>query len=69
MLSSPAFLNVEHSLSGKRWVGPGVELDRQAQHLVQMTGHPPAVCSILARLGVAAEEVEQYLARRCASAA
>ncbi|WP_147124337.1 single-stranded-DNA-specific exonuclease RecJ [Shimia ponticola] len=62
MLAVPAFLNVESSLTGKRWVGPSVAHDRQAQHLAQMTGHPPAVCAILARLGVEAEQVEQFLA-------
>jgi len=62
MLAVPAFLNVERSLTGKRWVGPTAAQDRQAQHLAQITGHPPAVCAILARLGVEATEVDAYLA-------
>ena len=56
------FLNVETSLTGRRWVGPDAELERQAEALAQSTRLPLAVCSVLARNGVAAAEAAGYLA-------
>ncbi len=57
-----AYLGVEASLTGRRWVGPGVEVERAAELLVQRTSLPPAVCQVLARRGVAPEEAEGFLA-------
>jgi single-stranded-DNA-specific exonuclease len=57
-----AFLGVEGSLTGRRWVGPGVEVERAAELLVQRTALPAAVCQVLARRGVAPEEAEGFLA-------
>ncbi len=57
-----AFLNVEASLTGRRWVGPGEEMTRQAEALAQATRLPPALCQILARRGVAPGEAEGFLA-------
>ncbi|MEC7760805.1 MAG: single-stranded-DNA-specific exonuclease RecJ [Pseudomonadota bacterium] len=57
-----AFLDVEDSLTGRRWTGPGVELERQAEALVQATGLPAPVCAVLARRGVPAEETASFLA-------
>ena len=57
-----AFLGVEHSLTGRRWVGPGVELARQTEALSQQTGLPAPVCAVLARRGVAPAEAEAFLA-------
>ena len=57
-----AFLGVESSLSGRRWLGPDTETDRQAEAMAQATGLHGAVCSTLARLGVPAQEAERYLA-------
>ncbi|SNT12350.1 single-stranded-DNA-specific exonuclease RecJ [Antarctobacter heliothermus] len=57
-----SYLGVESSLTGRRWVGPGPEETRQAETLVQRTGRPHALCAVLARLGVTAEEVDGYLA-------
>jgi len=58
---SPAFLNVETSLSGRRWVGPDIETTRQAEALAQETGLPAAVAAVLARRGVAAQEAADFL--------
>lgn len=57
-----AFLNVEASLTGRRWVGPGEDLARQAEALAQATRLPAALCHILARRGVAPGEAEGFLA-------
>lgn len=57
-----AFLGVESSLTGRRWCGPGPERERQAEALVQETRLPPALCAVLARRGVAAPEVADFLA-------
>ena len=50
-----SFLGVDASLTGRRWVGPGVEVERATQVLVQQTSLPLALCQVLARRGVAAE--------------
>ena len=47
-----SFLGVETSLTGRRWVGPGIEVERAAELLVQRTDLPQAVCQVLARRGV-----------------
>ncbi|MEM7599592.1 MAG: single-stranded-DNA-specific exonuclease RecJ [Pseudomonadota bacterium] len=60
-MPQPAFLHVETSLTGRRWVGPGAEVDRQAEALAQSTTLPRPLCQTLARLGVPAEEVTGYL--------
>ncbi|MGH1416788.1 MAG: single-stranded-DNA-specific exonuclease RecJ [Pelagimonas sp.] len=56
-----SYLGVESSLTGRRWVGPSVEVERQAEALVQQSALPLALCGVLARLGVAPAEVETYL--------
>ncbi|NNE52917.1 MAG: single-stranded-DNA-specific exonuclease RecJ [Sulfitobacter sp.] len=55
------FLGVETSLTGRRWVGPGVEMTRAAELLGQRTALPPAVCQVLAARGVPPEEAEGFL--------
>ena len=57
----PAFLNVASSATGRRWVGPSVEDDRQAEALAQETGLPPALCRVLAQRGIAAAEAAGFL--------
>lgn len=57
-----AFLGVEQSLTGRRWIGPGLETDRLAEAMAQMTALPRPLCQTLARLGVAADDTEAYLA-------
>ena len=56
-----AFLGVEQSLSGRRWIGPGAELERQAETLVQRAGLSDPVARVLARQSVAPEEAAAYL--------
>jgi single-stranded-DNA-specific exonuclease len=56
-----AYLGVERSLTGRRWTGPGIEVERQAEAMAQATGLPGALCQTLARLGVPAAEAEGYL--------
>jgi len=57
-----AYLGVETSLTGRRWIGPGIETGRQAEAMAQATDLPPALCQVLARLGVPVEGAESYLA-------
>ncbi len=56
-----SYLGVESSLTGRRWVGPGIEVERQAEAMGQATGLPRALCGVLARLGVPVAEAEGYL--------
>ncbi len=56
-----SFLDVEMSLGGRRWVGPGVETERATEVLVQQTGLPLALCQVLARRGVTADETGPFL--------
>ncbi len=57
-----SFLGVDASLTGRKWVGPDVEVERATQALVQQTGMPQALCQVLARRGVPASEAEAFLA-------
>ncbi|WP_417588183.1 single-stranded-DNA-specific exonuclease RecJ [Pararhodobacter oceanensis] len=57
-----AYLNVETSLTGRRWVGPAQDVERRAEALAQSTRLPPAVCAVLARNKLDAAEVPGYLA-------
>ncbi|GAA6206916.1 single-stranded-DNA-specific exonuclease RecJ [Cognatishimia sp. WU-CL00825] len=56
------FLNVSNSLTGRRWVGPSIDLDRAAELLEQETTLPRPLCQVLARRGVSAQEAESFLA-------
>ncbi len=56
-----SYLGVEQSITGRRWVGPGPELDRAAEALVQAGGYPRALAAVLARRGVAPGEAEGFL--------
>jgi single-stranded-DNA-specific exonuclease len=56
------YLGVGCSLTGRRWVGPDLERERRAEALSQATRLAPALCSVLGRCGVAADEVAAYLA-------
>jgi single-stranded-DNA-specific exonuclease len=57
-----AFLGVEHSLLGRRWIGPGAETDRLAEAMAQATALPRPLCQTLTRLGVTEDAAEAYLA-------
>ena len=56
-----AFLNVEHSLTGRRWVGPSAEEDRLAEAMVQAIALPLPLCRILVSRGVAAAQAQVFL--------
>lgn len=57
-----AYLGVDTSLTGRRWVGPSAEVERLAQTLMQRADVEPAVASVLARRGVQPEDVTSFLA-------
>lgn len=57
-----AFLGVEASLTGRRWVGLNDHIERNALAMSQQTGLPELVARTLARLGVPADQAAQYLA-------
>ncbi|MEO1796393.1 MAG: single-stranded-DNA-specific exonuclease RecJ [Pseudomonadota bacterium] len=61
MLDQPAFLNVTSSLTGRRWVGPGLEEQRRAEALEQATGLSRPLAAVLARRGIEAPEVPGFL--------
>ncbi len=59
-----SFLGVEQSLTGRRWVGPSPEHDRQAEALLQACNLPRPLCAVLARLGVLPETADGFLEPR-----
>ena len=61
-MTARAFLNVEASLTGRRWVGPTAEEDRLAEAMAQQTGLPLALCHTLAKRGVAPQDAAAFLA-------
>ncbi|MGB5865192.1 MAG: single-stranded-DNA-specific exonuclease RecJ [Sulfitobacter sp.] len=61
MTTAPAFLGVERSLTGRRWIGPAGEAVRASEALHQQTQLPMAVCQVLARRGVDAAEAATFL--------
>ncbi|MCJ8138944.1 single-stranded-DNA-specific exonuclease RecJ [Falsirhodobacter halotolerans] len=61
-MTSPAFLNVERSITGRRWVGPTAEEERLADALGQSTRLPTALCRVLVKRGVTADTSASYLA-------
>ena len=56
-----AFLNVETSLTGRRWIGLSPDQDRMAEAMAQQTALPRPVCQTLARLGVPPDAAARYL--------
>lgn len=61
-MSDDAFLNVSVSATGRRWVGPALEVERAAEAMAQASQLPGPVCRTLARRGVLPEEAEAFLA-------
>ncbi len=61
-IAQTAFLDVETSLTGRRWVGPSAEHLRQAEAIQQAANLSEPVARVLATRGVLAEEARQYLA-------
>ncbi|MDP3861805.1 MAG: single-stranded-DNA-specific exonuclease RecJ [Phaeovulum sp.] len=60
-MSARAFLDVEASATGRRWVGPGVEADRMAEAMVQETRLPLPLARLLVARGVAAADAARFL--------
>ncbi len=56
-----AFLGVEASATGRRWVGLNPVQDRHAQAIAQQTGLPGIVARTLARRNVPTEEAQAFL--------
>ena len=61
-MTKPAFLSVDTSLTGRRWVGPSDEQNRRAEAMCQITGLPLPVCRTLAGRGVNPEDASGFLA-------
>ncbi len=57
-----AFLSVETSLAGRRWVGPSEAEERAAEAIGQTARLPLPLARILARRGVEPSEAEAFLA-------
>lgn len=60
-MKSAAFLNVEVSLTGRRWVGPPDDQHRRAEAMAQMTRLPLALCHTLAARGVDPADAAAFL--------
>jgi single-stranded-DNA-specific exonuclease len=58
----PAFLDVEASATGRRWLGPSPEDDRLGAAIAQAAGLPEVVGRVLARRGVPPAEATAHLA-------
>jgi len=56
-----AFLGIETSALGRRWVGLNADQDRHAQAIAQQTGLPEIVARTLARRDVPTEEAQAFL--------
>ncbi|MHA1529682.1 MAG: single-stranded-DNA-specific exonuclease RecJ [Alphaproteobacteria bacterium] len=60
-MTAPPFLNVEHSATGRRWVGPGPEVERLGLAIAQTHELPEIVGRVLAARGVVPETAADYL--------
>ncbi len=61
-MTDRAFLNVEASLTGRRWTGPTPTADRLAEAMMQATRLPLALCHTLVARSVTPPEAQAYLA-------
>lgn len=57
-----AFLGVEKSLTGRRWIGLSPEAERLSEAMSQQSEIPDPVCRTMSRLGVTTEMAEAYMA-------
>ena len=62
-----AFLNVETSLTRRRWVGPSASADRLAEAMMQTTRLPLALCHTLVTRSVAPPTPRRTSPLRCAT--
>jgi single-stranded-DNA-specific exonuclease len=56
-----SYLNVEQSLTGRRWIGPTPEADRLAEAMVQETHLPLPLARVLVSRGVAPSQAAEFL--------
>ncbi|WP_444454635.1 single-stranded-DNA-specific exonuclease RecJ [Rhodobacter capsulatus] len=56
-----SFLDVDTSLTGRRWVGPSLEVDRLAEAMAQATRLPLPLARVLVARGVTPEEAAGFL--------
>lgn len=56
-----AFLGVDTSLTGRKWLGPSLTVERAAEQIVQETDLPRALAQVLARRDVAPHEAARFL--------
>ena len=61
-MTAPAFLGVEMSLTGRRWVGPTAAEDRLAEAMAQIARLPLPLCRTLVQRGVDPAETARFLA-------
>ena len=61
-MTARAFLSVDHSLTQRRWVGPGDEAERLAEAMAQITRLPLALCATLVARGVTPQDAPAFLA-------
>jgi single-stranded-DNA-specific exonuclease len=59
-----SYLGVEHSLTGRRWVGPNADVLRRGEATAQLAGLPMPLGLLLARLGVDPEDAKAFLEPR-----
>ena len=59
---SRAFLDVEHSLTGRRWTGPSADAERLADAIAQATRLPLSLCQTLAARRVTPQDAPTFLA-------
>ncbi len=60
-MTDRAFLAVDSSLTGRRWVGPAPEAERLAEAMAQSTRLPLPLCATLVARGVAPAEAAAFL--------
>ena len=60
-MTARAFLGVEASLTGRRWVGPSAESLRLSEAMVQETGLAEPLCRLLVARGVTSADAALYL--------
>ncbi|HEY0213557.1 MAG TPA: single-stranded-DNA-specific exonuclease RecJ [Paenirhodobacter sp.] len=56
-----AFLNVEHSLTGRQWIGPTADADRLAEAMARDTRLPLPLARVLVARGVAPDQAAGFL--------
>lgn len=61
-MTSRAYLDVETSITGRRWTGPGIEAERLAEAMVQLTDLPMPLCQTLVLRGVTPADAAGFLA-------